>query len=125
MQKVNDLKADQLRKDFGDDFVDKVTASALGKTVSKLQTYVSKEIRQKYNIKAADVKRHAKKMKLIKGHRNFQKASILYKGRSLSFMDFGAREKRVTLGRKTKKGRPWGRFRNCLLYTSPSPRDRG
>lgn len=106
---VRDL--DKLRDEFSPDVVNKAINSAMGKTINKLQTYVSKEIRQTYNIKQAVVKKHARKFRSSNGTTNLLKAGMLYKSRKLGFMNFGAKPKKVTLGRKAKKGRPWGRIR--------------
>lgn len=111
MQQYKFSDLDKLRKEYGDDLVDKVTIAALNKTAPKLQTFISKEVRQRYNIKASDIKRQAKRFKAWRGSNNAFKTSVLFRGSKIGLTNFGAKPKRVTLGRKTKRGKPWGRFR--------------
>ncbi|MAO41178.1 MAG: hypothetical protein CMK70_13555 [Pseudohongiella sp.] len=109
-QKFEVKNLEVLRAQLGDSLVDKINASAVGKTVNKLQTYVSKEVRQRYNVKAGTFRRYAKKMKGVR-RANEVSAVLLFRSRKLGYLNFGAKPRRVTLGRKTKKGQRWGRFR--------------
>lgn len=111
MQELNSRNITEIRNQFGDDFVEKVTVSALNKAAPKLQTYISKSIRQRYNITAADVKRKAKRFKAKRSADKVYQASVLFQGSPIGYTNFSAKPKKVTIGRKTKKGRPWGRFR--------------
>jgi len=106
--KFDPADIEALKKEFGDQIVEKATVGAINKTVPKLRTYVSKLVRQEYTISAGDISRQVKFSRASKG--SFS-AKLLYKGRRVGLINFAAKPKKVTLGRKRNKGVPWGRVR--------------
>lgn len=109
---------DKLRNQFDPKIIDRALNSAINKTTKKASTYVSKKVREKYNVKAARIKGAVKQLRRPKTKDLIAERVLLYTGRKIPLVNFGARKARVkgskhkgvsvlvkkSGGRKTVKG---------------------
>lgn len=105
----HDIKhIDELTQQYGIAVVEQANLRALNFAIAKLRTFVSKNIRAKYNVTAAAI---ARRVTMRKASSNHFQAHLRYVGPRVSMINFGAKPKNVTIARKSKTGRRWGRKR--------------
>ncbi len=106
---VKDLE--KLKKDLDPKIVERANSAGANKAAQKLRTFVSKAIRQVYNVKASAI---SKRVELRRASRSTPVAELRYKGPRVGLVNFAPKAKKVTLTRKPRKGQkgmPWGRVR--------------
>lgn len=101
---------DKLLKQLDVKIVEKALLSSTNRAADRLSTEISRRIRGRYNISATNVRQRLKVTRAVSGNLS---AVIKITGKRMGLTSFGASTRKVTLGRKAKKGkgRPWGRFR--------------
>ena len=89
-----------LKKRLGEDAskVDKALNWSVGSTTRKAATYISKDLRGTYALKARDIKRHLK----IQRVRKDATRALLYTGKALPLEQFSPKQKWVTVNPKRK-----------------------
>lgn len=111
MLKYQVKNLEKLKRKFDPKIVDSANRAAQNKAAQKLRTYISKSIRDVYNVKAGAI---SKRVKINRASVSSPFAELRYSGPRVGLINFGAKVKKVTLARKPRKGqkgRKWGRFR--------------
>ena len=109
-----EFRSEQLadyEKEYGASFLRKVEVAATNKTQQRARTFLSVAIRKVYNVKASAV---AKRTTVQRATARDLRAMIRFRGPRVGLINFSARDKKVTLARKPRKGQAglrWGRFR--------------
>lgn len=96
---------DSLERRFGPTVVQRALRASINKAASKGRTQVSKEVRQRYKIGAAEFNRRLKSTRATARNGHYE---LLYKGRRAGLINFGAREVRG-IGQVANRGAN-GRF---------------
>lgn len=111
MLKYRIKNLDKLKQKFDPKVVERANRAGANKAAQKTRTFISETIRKVYNVKAMAIK---KRVTLKRASSNMPFAELRYRGPRIGLINFGAKEKKVTLARKPRKGQkgqPWGRFR--------------
>lgn len=96
-------KLDQLRDRFDPRIVEKAVRSSIRKTALKLRTKLSKRVRERYNVPARVIARHAKLENFFQSRS--QPFSILrYVGSKIGLINFGARSRIVRTAKGKRRG---------------------
>ena len=82
----------ELSRVFDPSLIDKATNSAIGKTARKTRTFISKNVRQEYTVKAGDIRKSVG-TRIRRPSRT--SAALDYKGSTISLRRFGARKRQV------------------------------
>lgn len=93
----------RLRKQYGDDKVNKALRWTVDAVSRKAATIISRDIRGTYNIKAGQVRQH---LKIKRVNRDATRA-LLYTGKSLPLAQFEPKAKTVNIIARSKYGKPF------------------
>lgn len=88
---------DLLRAKFGPKIVKQSLNSAMNKTTAKAKTFISKEVRKKYDVKAKAI---SKVLTQISIKDPVAERVLIYTGSNISLINFGARQVRVAGGKR-------------------------
>lgn len=106
MQHFEYSELEELLAVYDPKLVSRAVNSADNKTIRKLRTKIRKEVRGKYNVKAAAINRRAK---TILGRVKGLSAELSYAGTKLGLVNFAAKKKKVKVSsRAGKKVTRWG-----------------
>jgi hypothetical protein len=86
---------DKLRKQFDPKVVNRALNSAINKTANKARTFISKKIREKYNVKAATIKHSLSEIRRKDPKDLVAERVLQYTGPHLVLSHFGARVARI------------------------------
>ena len=89
---------DKLMQAYDPSLVQQALTRSLNRVTGKSKTFVSKEVRQDYNVKARDI---SKALTITRARKGQNEAMLLYAGGRLGLGKFGARERTV----KVRAGR--------------------
>lgn len=92
-----------LRKRFGQADVNKALRWSVDAVSRKAATFISRDLRDTYNVSAGLVRKH---LKIQRVDRDASRA-LLYTGKRLPLAQFAPRERQVTVTARSKYGRPF------------------
>lgn len=98
--RYEDMKLDELRKQFSPSVVTKALTKATNNVMGKARTRISKNVRTRYTVSAAAV---AKVFKPVRASYSGSDAMLVYMGHRISMINFSAKMTNRDRGRKSKK----------------------